>query len=98
MYLVTHFQVFHSVEAGTFYHFRSLFADLISIVYIIRRCYPIIFSELNPDQVKELDLNSVRNITMQDFRDSLKRIRRSVSPASLAAYEKWSFEYGDVSI
>lgn len=35
---------------------------------------------------------------MQDFRDSLKRIRRSVSPASLAAYEKWSFEYGDVSL
>ncbi|XP_017890071.1 spastin isoform X2 [Ceratina calcarata] len=54
--------------------------------------------ELNLDQVKELDLNSVRNITMQDFRDSLKRIRRSVSPASLAAYEKWSFEYGDVSL
>ncbi|XP_046144767.1 spastin isoform X2 [Osmia bicornis bicornis] len=54
--------------------------------------------ELNPDQVKELDLNSVRNITIQDFRDSLKRIRRSVSPASLAAYEKWSFEYGDVSL
>ncbi|XP_053984566.1 spastin isoform X3 [Hylaeus anthracinus] len=54
--------------------------------------------ELNPDQVKELDLNSVRNITMQDFRDSLKRIRRSVSPSSLAAYEKWSFEYGDVSL
>ncbi|XP_017761358.1 PREDICTED: spastin isoform X2 [Eufriesea mexicana] len=54
--------------------------------------------ELNPDQVKELDLNSVRNIRMQDFRDSLKRIRRSVSPASLAAYEKWSFEYGDVSL
>ncbi|KAL0127556.1 hypothetical protein PUN28_003079 [Cardiocondyla obscurior] len=54
--------------------------------------------ELNPDQVKELDLNSVRNITMQDFRDSLKRIRRSVSPISLAAYEKWNFEYGDVSL
>ncbi|KZC06365.1 Spastin [Dufourea novaeangliae] len=54
--------------------------------------------ELNPDQVKELDLNSVRNIRMQDFRDSLKRIRRSVSPASLAAYEKWSLEYGDVSL
>lgn len=61
-------------------------------------CYRIISSELNPDEVKELDLNSVRNITMQDFRDSLKRIRRSVSPASLAAYEKWSFEYGDVSL
>ncbi|XP_072745466.1 spastin isoform X2 [Anoplolepis gracilipes] len=54
--------------------------------------------ELNPDQVKELDLNSVRNITMQDFRDSLRRIRRSVSPASLTTYEKWNFEYGDVSL
>ncbi|XP_048508077.1 spastin isoform X3 [Athalia rosae] len=53
--------------------------------------------ELNPEQVKELDLNLVRNITMQDFIDSLKRIRRSVSPSSLAAYEKWSLEYGDVS-
>ncbi|XP_046627063.1 spastin isoform X2 [Neodiprion virginianus] len=54
--------------------------------------------ELNPEQVKELDLNLVRNITMQDFVDSLKRIRRSVSPTSLAAYEKWSLEYGDVSL
>lgn len=54
--------------------------------------------ELNPDQVKELDLNSVRNITMQDFRDSLRRIRRSVSPASLTTYEKWNLEYGDVSL
>ncbi|XP_012276220.1 spastin isoform X2 [Orussus abietinus] len=54
--------------------------------------------ELNPEQVKELDLNSVRNITMQDFLESLKRIRRSVSPASLAAYQKWSLEYGDVSL
>ncbi|XP_029164244.1 spastin isoform X2 [Nylanderia fulva] len=54
--------------------------------------------ELNPDQVKNLDLNSVRNITMQDFRDSLRRIRRSVSPASLTTYEKWNLEYGDVSL
>ncbi|XP_063992057.1 spastin isoform X3 [Diachasmimorpha longicaudata] len=54
--------------------------------------------ELNPEQVKALDLNLVRNITMKDFLDSLKRIRRSVSPASLAGYEKWSLEYGDVSL
>ncbi|XP_011502666.1 PREDICTED: spastin isoform X2 [Ceratosolen solmsi marchali] len=53
--------------------------------------------ELNMDQVKDLSLNSVRNITQKDFLDSLKRIRRSVSPGSLAAYEKWSLEYGDVS-
>lgn len=56
------------------------------------------FSELNPEQVKALDLNLVRNITLKDFLDSLKRIRRSVSPSSLAAYEKWSLEYGDVSL
>ncbi|XP_043480447.1 spastin isoform X1 [Leptopilina heterotoma] len=54
--------------------------------------------ELNPEQVKEVDLNLVRNITIKDFLDSLKRIRRSVSPASLAAYEKWSLEYGDISL
>ncbi|XP_034940074.1 spastin isoform X2 [Chelonus insularis] len=54
--------------------------------------------ELNPEQVKALDLNLVRNITMQDFLESLKRIRRSVSPSSLAAFEKWSLEYGDVSL
>ncbi|XP_051166630.1 spastin isoform X2 [Leptopilina boulardi] len=54
--------------------------------------------ELNPEQVKEVDLNHVRNITIQDFLDSLKRIRRSVSPDSLAAFEKWSLEYGDVSL
>lgn len=35
---------------------------------------------------------------MQDFRDSLRRIRRSVSPASLTTYEKWNLEYGDVSL
>lgn len=65
---------------------------------IIKSILYYFHAELNPDQVKELDLNAVRNITMQDFRDSLKRIRRSVSPVSLAAYEKWSLEYGDVSL
>lgn len=55
--------------------------------------------ELDPDQVKEVDLNLVRNISVRDFLDSLKRVRRSVSPNSLAAYEKWSNEFGmDVSI
>ncbi|XP_044010767.1 spastin isoform X2 [Aphidius gifuensis] len=55
--------------------------------------------ELDPDQVKLLDLNLVRNINIRDFLDSLKRIRRSVSPNSLAAYEKWSNQFGmDISI
>ncbi|XP_028142185.1 spastin isoform X3 [Diabrotica virgifera virgifera] len=54
--------------------------------------------ELQPEQVKQLDPNAVRSITINDFLDSLKRIRRSVSPQSLVAYEKWSLQYGDVSI
>ncbi|XP_030754490.1 spastin isoform X1 [Sitophilus oryzae] len=54
--------------------------------------------ELQPEQVKQLDPSAIRSITMKDFLDSLKRIRRSVSPQSLVAYEKWSLQYGDVSI
>ncbi|XP_056632570.1 spastin isoform X2 [Diorhabda sublineata] len=54
--------------------------------------------ELQPEQVKQLDPSAVRSITINDFLDSLKRIRRSVSPQSLVAYEKWSLQYGDVSI
>jgi len=54
-------------------------------------------SELNPDQVRNLDPTRVRNISFHDFTDSLKRIRRSVSPSSLVAYQKWNEDYGDVS-
>lgn len=55
-------------------------------------------AELDPEQVKQLDPGAVRAITINDFLDSLKRIRRSVSPQSLVAYEKWSLQYGDVSL
>lgn len=54
--------------------------------------------ELNTEQVRSLDPLRVRNITFQDFIESLKRIRRSVSQISLATYEKWNREYGDVSL
>ncbi|XP_018320231.1 spastin [Agrilus planipennis] len=54
--------------------------------------------ELVPEQVKQLDPSLVRAITMNDFLESLKRIRRSVSPQSITAYEKWSHQYGDVSL
>jgi len=54
--------------------------------------------ELQPEQVKLMDPCAVRSITLNDFLDSLKRIRRSVSPQSLVAYEKWSLQYGDVSL
>lgn len=60
---------------------------------------PIIeFAELQPEQVRQMDPNAVRSLTMNDFLESLKRIRKSVSPHSLVAYEKWSLQYGDVSL
>lgn len=49
---------------------------------------------LDMEQVKEMDLSKVRQITMNDFQSSLKRIRKSVSPSSLKDFEKWSQEYG----
>ncbi|RWS17115.1 spastin-like protein [Dinothrombium tinctorium] len=54
--------------------------------------------EMGLDQVKKIDAAAMRRITFQDFCDSLKRIRKSVSPSSLQCYEKWNQEYGDVSI
>lgn len=45
-------------------------------------------------EVKEMDLSKVRPITLPDFQNSLKRIRKSVSPSSLKEFERWSQEYG----
>lgn len=60
--------------------------------------YQIIFSELNVEQVKQLDPKSLRGIAETDFHNSLKRIRRSVAQNSLIAFEKWSQDYGDVTM
>jgi len=49
---------------------------------------------LDLEQVKEMDLSKVRCITMGDFHNSLKRIRKSVSPDSLKQFERWTQEYG----
>ncbi|XP_034663790.1 spastin isoform X2 [Drosophila subobscura] len=54
--------------------------------------------ELNVEQVKCLDISAMRHITEKDFHNSLKRIRRSVAPQSLNSYEKWSQDYGDITI
>lgn len=54
--------------------------------------------ELSAEQVRLLDPLNVRQITFQDFVQSLNRIRRSVSPSNLAMYEKWNQQYGDVSL
>lgn len=53
--------------------------------------------EIDVEQVKNLDLKEIRPITEQDFLNSLKRIRCSVAPQSITAYERWAKEYGDVT-
>ncbi|XP_034249792.1 spastin isoform X2 [Thrips palmi] len=54
--------------------------------------------ELNPDQVRNLDPKKVRSISYEDFQESLRRIRHSVSPGSLLLYQKWNEEHGDMTI
>ncbi|XP_022244542.1 spastin-like isoform X2 [Limulus polyphemus] len=54
--------------------------------------------ELHPDEVCNLDPDNMRQITMEDFSESLKRIRRSVPSQSLVQYEKWNQEFGDMSV
>ncbi|XP_050718311.1 spastin-like isoform X3 [Eriocheir sinensis] len=53
--------------------------------------------ELRPDQVVSCDPAEVRGITLADFKESLKKIRRSVPQTSLVSYEKWNADYGDIS-
>ncbi|KAG0713919.1 Spastin [Chionoecetes opilio] len=54
--------------------------------------------ELRPDQVVSCDPSEVRGITLVDFKESLKKIRRSVPQTSLASFEKWNMTYGDISL
>ncbi|XP_071521099.1 spastin isoform X3 [Panulirus ornatus] len=53
--------------------------------------------ELKPEQVVSCDPSEVRGISLADFKDSLKKIRKSVPQLSLNTYEKWNAEYGDIS-
>ncbi|XP_062536210.1 spastin isoform X3 [Armigeres subalbatus] len=54
--------------------------------------------ELNVEEVKNMDPTKLRSIRENDFHNSLKRIRRSVASNSLAAYEKWLQDFGDVTL
>jgi len=40
----------------------------------------------------------VRNINLNDFSESLKRIRRSVQQDTLDKYTQWNSEYGDMTV
>ncbi|GFS13646.1 spastin [Elysia marginata] len=53
--------------------------------------------ELSVSEVQAMDASRVRPIQVSDFRESLKRIRRSVPLESTARYEDWNRDYGDVA-
>ncbi|CAN0402844.1 unnamed protein product [Lampetra planeri] len=53
--------------------------------------------ELDPEQVKNMSANEVRNIRTSDFEDSLKKIKRSVNIVTLEGYMKWNSDYGDTA-
>ncbi|KAG7492886.1 hypothetical protein MATL_G00019280 [Megalops atlanticus] len=54
--------------------------------------------ELKPEQVKNMAANEMRNIKFSDFVESLKKIKRSVSPQTLDLYVRWNKEYGDTTV
>ncbi|XP_064411853.1 spastin [Latimeria chalumnae] len=54
--------------------------------------------ELKPEQVKNMSASEMRNIRLSDFIESLKKIKHSVSPQTLAAYIRWNREYGDTTV
>ncbi|XP_054455996.1 spastin isoform X2 [Anoplopoma fimbria] len=53
--------------------------------------------ELGPDQVRSMAASEMRNIKMKDFEDSLKRIKPTVSSATLNMYTKWNKDFGDTT-
>ncbi|XP_072513854.1 spastin isoform X2 [Salminus brasiliensis] len=54
--------------------------------------------ELRPEQVRNMAANEMRNIGVSDFLDSLKKIKKSVSPQTLDQYVRWNREYGDTTV
>ena len=53
--------------------------------------------ELKMDEVKSLDPVELRKVDMNDFLDSMKRMKKSVSPDSLAPFETWNHKFGEGS-
>ncbi|XP_031213636.1 spastin isoform X2 [Mastomys coucha] len=54
--------------------------------------------ELKPEQVKNMSASEMRNIRLSDFTESLKKIKRSVSPQTLEAYMRWNKDFGDTTV
>lgn len=54
--------------------------------------------ELRPEQVRNMAANEMRNIRFSDFVESLKKIKKSVSPQTLEQYARWNQDYGDTTV
>ena len=54
--------------------------------------------ELKMEEVKSLDPVELRKIDMNDFLDSIKKMKKSVSPDSLVPFETWNNKFGEGSI
>ncbi|KAG8583231.1 hypothetical protein GDO81_008329 [Engystomops pustulosus] len=54
--------------------------------------------ELKPEQVKNMSASEMRNIKFSDFQNSLKKIKCSVSAATLESYVRWNKEFGDTTV
>ena len=53
--------------------------------------------ELKIDQVKCMDPVNLRQVNMTDFLESMKKVRKSVSPDTIVSYESWSQKFGEMS-
>ncbi|XP_045142957.1 spastin [Echinops telfairi] len=52
---------------------------------------------LGPIRGSQFELK-MRNIRLSDFTESLKKIKRSVSPQNLEAYIRWNKDFGDTTV
>jgi SpoVK/Ycf46/Vps4 family AAA+-type ATPase len=53
--------------------------------------------ELRLEELKQLSLSRIRPLSREDFAQSLKKIRASVSPPTLEKYIQWNCTFGDCS-
>jgi SpoVK/Ycf46/Vps4 family AAA+-type ATPase len=53
--------------------------------------------ELHVEELKQLSLSRIRPLSRQDFVQSIKKIRASVSPITLDKYIQWNSTFGDCS-
>jgi len=54
--------------------------------------------ELKMDEVKSLDPVELRKIDMNDFLDSMKKMKKSVSPDRLVPFETWNNKFGEGTV